>query len=64
MIQLPNDVINCGYVKTKPFQFEQIFFSPSLNFKGTENEFVNAGHGYKYIQLDKHKRMRINKNEK
>lgn len=52
MYQLPNDVVNQGYKQTRPYHFEQVFFSSSLNFTGTEREFVQAGYGYKYAQID------------
>jgi len=56
MIQLPNDALAVGYKETRPFQWEQVFSSQSTNFVGTELEFVQSGHGYEYIQLDKHSR--------
>lgn len=56
-IQLPNDAVPTGYRKTSPFQFEQVFYSESANFTGTELEFVYAGHGYTYQQLDLHSRI-------
>lgn len=57
MIQLPNDVKTIGYRETKPFSFEQVFFSPSLGFTGTEKEFLQFGHAYDYTNLDKHRRI-------
>ena len=59
LIQLQNDVISKGYKQTKPYNWEQIFYSPSLDFEGTEIEFLEAGHAYKYVQLDKYRRMVI-----
>lgn len=56
MIQLPDDVIAKGYVKKGRFEHEQVFYSPSKNFTGTEKQFVEAGHGYRYRQIDKHTR--------
>lgn len=56
MIQLPNDAQSSGYKQTRPYHFEQVFHSPSLNFKGTEREFLAAGHAYSYVQLDAHTR--------
>lgn len=47
-IQLPNDVINKGYKETRPYHHEQVFYSPSLNFTGTEKEFIKAGHAYEF----------------
>ena len=55
-IQLPNDVQNEGYRQTGSFQWEQIFSSKSNNFVGTEKEFIKAGLGYEYIELDKYTR--------
>lgn len=52
-IQLPNDVKSVGYKQTGPFKYEQVFESSSLDFVGTEIDFVNAGHAYKYIQINK-----------
>lgn len=57
LIQLPNDVIAQGYKQTAPFKFEQVFYSPSREFIGTEREFVAAGYGYRYKQLEKHTRL-------
>lgn len=56
-IQLPDDVIAQGYKETRPFHHAQIFFSPSLNFTGTEEEFIQAGHGYRYAQIDAYTRL-------
>ena len=47
-IQLPNDVVSCGYRKTGAFQFEQVFKSEKHNFTGTEKEFIREGIGYEY----------------
>jgi len=52
LIQLPDDVRSEGYKQTKPLHYEQVFFSPSLNFKGTETEFLKAGHAYRYLQIN------------
>jgi hypothetical protein len=43
IVELPSDAIEQGYVETKPFHYEQLFYSPSNNFKGTEKEFYYAG---------------------
>jgi hypothetical protein len=59
LIQLPNDVQSAGYKETRPFHHEQVFFSPSAGFTGTEREFLQAGHAYAYIQADKHTRVTI-----
>ena len=59
LIQLPNDVQAAGYKQTRPFHHEQVFHSPSLDFKGTEREFLQAGHAYVYIQIDAHTRVTV-----
>ena len=57
VISLPNDVKAAGYVQVRPYHYEQVFFSPSLNFKGTEKEFLQAGHAYAYVQIDDYTRL-------
>jgi hypothetical protein len=57
MVQLPDDVIDQGYTQTRPYHYEQVFYSPSNDFKGTEKQFLNAGLAYRYNQLDKHVRI-------
>lgn len=47
-IQLPDDAKKAGYKQFRPYDWKQIFFSPSNNFTGTEQEFVNAGLAYQY----------------
>jgi hypothetical protein len=59
LIQLPNDVQAAGYKQTRPFHHEQVFHSPSVNFTGTEREFLQAGHAYAYIQLDAYARVTV-----
>ena len=59
LIQLPNDVSISGYRRINSYTFETLFFSPSHNFVGTEEEFVKAGFGYKYIQIDRYTRRVI-----
>ena len=59
MYQLPNDIVGKGYIETKPFHHEQVFYSPSLDFEGTEKDFIANGHGYKYVQVGKHTRRII-----
>jgi hypothetical protein len=59
IIQLPNDVQAAGYKQTRPFHHEQVFYSPSANFTGTEREFLQAGHAYAYIQLDTYARVTV-----
>jgi len=58
-IQLPNDAIAVGYKEVRPYQHEQVFNSESAGFVGTEREFVQAGHGYAYVQLDAHTRCTV-----
>lgn len=53
LIQLPNDVQAVGYREVRPYHYEQVFKSSSCDFTGTEKEFLKAGHGYAYVQLDK-----------
>ncbi len=57
MIQLPNDVVLVGYVEVKPFKYEQVYRSEKCNFTGTEEDFVKANFGYKFVQIDKHTRV-------
>ncbi len=59
LIQLPNDVQAAGYKQTRPFHHEQVFYSPSTGFIGTEREFLQAGYAYAYTQLDAHTRVTI-----
>lgn len=59
LIQLPNDVKSVGYKQTKPFHHEQVFRSKSKNFEGTEIEFLEAGHGWAYLQIDNCSRIII-----
>ena len=61
--QLPDDVVSKGSRQTGPFRHEQVFFSPSLNFEGTEREFVAAGHGYQFEQTDPHTRRVVNQRQ-
>ncbi len=59
LISIPNDSKSIGYKQTRPFCFEQIFFSESCNFTGTEKEFLKAGHGYAYQKIDAHTRLEV-----
>lgn len=59
LIQLPNDVISVGYKQTKPFKFEQVYFSKSKNFTGTEHEFLQKGFAYAYTQTSKYTRITL-----
>ena len=56
LIQLPNDSVSVGYRKTGEFEFSQVFQSKQAGSTGTELEFVKAGIGYAYIEIDKHTR--------
>ena len=38
------------------FQFAQVFRSQSKNFEGTEAQFLEAGHAYEYVQVDRYTR--------
>ena len=58
-IQLPDDVQSAGYKKIGHFEYAQVFKSAAHNFTGTEAGFLTAGLAYKYIQLDKHRRIII-----
>lgn len=51
-IQLPDDVVALDYKETRPFHFEQVFYSPLHDFKGTEREFIKAGLAYKFYESD------------
>ena len=59
LIQLPDDAVSVGYKEVRPFQHEQVFQSARFSFTGTEREFVQAGHGYAYQQLDAHARRTV-----
>lgn len=52
MVQLPNDAIAVGWVEVRPFDLRQVFRSERVGFEGTEDEFVAAGHAYRYRSLD------------
>ena len=60
-IQLPNDVQSQGYTRSSknPFEFEQVFYSASERFTGTELEFISAGLAYKYIDVNNSKRLKV-----
>lgn len=59
--QLPNDVQLVIYRKCKhnQFEYESIWFGGSANFSGSEHDFVIAGHGYHYVDIDKYTRRVI-----
>ena len=56
-IQLPNDVIEKGYIKTSPYKFEQVFYSRKYNFTGTEEQFKKRQIAYEYVQIDQFTRL-------
>lgn len=56
-IQLPNDVQSIGFRQVRPFDWQQVFRSPSNNFEGTEIEFLKAGLAYAFIQTSKFTRL-------
>jgi len=58
-IQLPDDVKAKGYKQVRPYHWEQVFYSPSLQFEGTEEDFIQAGHGYRFRDIDKFRRLII-----
>jgi hypothetical protein len=60
MVQLPDDVENAGYVRSKHnrFEFEQVFYSRKHGFIGTEQEFVKKGIAYIYKQIDQYRRIK------
>lgn len=51
-IQLPDDVVAQGYRETRPFHYEQVFYSATHQFIGTEREFIAAGLAYEYYESD------------
>ena len=57
MIQLPNDVKTVSQRMLSNYTVETVYYSPSNDFQGTEEEFVAAGLAYKYIQIDKFTRV-------
>lgn len=59
MYEIPSDAKAMGYKETRPYHFEQIFYSASCNFTGTEREFAEKGFGYKYEIIDKFTRRVI-----
>jgi hypothetical protein len=60
-IQLPNDVQSQGYTRSSKnlFEFEQVFYSASESFTGSELEFISAGLAYKYIDVNDFKRLKV-----
>ena len=59
MIQIPDDAVSVGYKQVRPFHYQQVFCSEKVVFTGTEREFVNAGLGYHYTQVDEYTRCCI-----
>lgn len=51
-IQIPDDAVPVGYKEVRQYHHEQVFQSSEAGFIGTEREFVAAGHGYEYVQID------------
>ena len=58
-IQLPDDVKLVSQRMMPNYQIETLYHSASCNFTGTERDFVAAGHGYKYIQINKFERWLV-----
>ncbi len=52
MKQIPDDVKKIALKRVSAWQFEDVYYSPSLNFTGTASEFIDAGHGYRYASVD------------
>jgi hypothetical protein len=50
LVQLPDDAQPVGYKQTRPYHWEQVFYSESLDFEGTEDEFLASGFAYEYTQ--------------
>ena len=59
-IQLPDDVVNKGYKQTRPFHYEQVFYSKKHDFTGTEKEFIQHGLAYEYHDFGNFKRLMKN----
>lgn len=59
LVQLPDDARAAGYRQTRPYHYEQLFSSAKAGMTGTEAEFVAAGHGYRYVQIDQHTRLQV-----
>ena len=56
-IQLPFDVVAVGYKESRPYCWEQVFWSEFAQFKGTEREFLSEGYAYSYSDAEPHRRM-------
>ncbi len=50
LVKLPDDAQAAGYKQTRPYHWEQVFYSESFDFEGTEEEFLAAGFAYEYTQ--------------
>lgn len=59
LIQLPDDVQLIGYKETRPYHHEAVFYSPLADFRGTEKDFLQSGHAYRYFQADKYTRIAL-----
>ena len=58
-IQLPDDVKIIKQYILPNYQVETVYWSNDCNFTGTEQDFVTAGHGYKYIQINRFERRLV-----
>lgn len=58
-IQLPDDVKMISQRMLPNYQIETLYHSASCNFTGTERDFIKAGHGYKYIQINNYERRLV-----
>ncbi len=51
IIALPDDVVSVKWIQPRPYHWEEVFYSASEDFEGTEKEFLEAGVAYEYQQL-------------
>jgi hypothetical protein len=63
-IQMPDDAVQVSSRETRPYHREAVFKSERAGFTGTEREFLDAGHGYEYDQIDPHTRREVLKGPK
>jgi len=63
-VQLPEDVKKLKMVRISNFEWSDYYRSEVFDFEGTAEEFVKAGYGYVYIQIDKFTRYEISKSYK
>lgn len=59
MVSLPDDAVLKGYVRNG-WEWSAVYSSKSVDFEGTEEQFINAGYAYKYTQLGKYARVTVN----